>query len=372
MSDNLENKIIEVSLIGTGGGYGECIVINLGNHNWVVVDSCRDPFSKKSLPLEYLQSIGVDVSNDVKLVLCTHWHDDHILGISELLEECNNANLCIASATDRKKFLLLVGLDYHKCKSESSASSTKELSNCIDIIKRRGSKIVSAVQDRLVFSSNLDGINSQVYTLTPSDFVLEQFNKEISSLMVEYMSSNSKIISETPNDKSVTLLIKVNDQRIILGSDLEVTEDNSKGWLCILDNCQCIDFKSSLFKIPHHGSKNGFHERILQELLEENAIAKLTPWNRGGQLPKKEMLKKYKEFTDNLYMTTLMVSNKPKNRDRSIAKAIERFNKTVKENKYGHGIIHCKINLSYPELGWEVALINKAIKVTDEILKQIQ
>lgn len=128
---------IEVSLIGTGGGYGESIVVHLGNDNWIVVDSCVDPKSKASLPLEYLKSIGVNVAIDVKAIICTHWHDDHILGISELLSECKNSEFCMARATDKKKFLILVGLDHHKVKNESSASSTKELSRCIEIIEKR-------------------------------------------------------------------------------------------------------------------------------------------------------------------------------------------------------------------------------------------
>lgn len=40
-----------VSLIGTGG-YGESVVIQMGTNNWMVVDSCIDPISKESVPLQ--------------------------------------------------------------------------------------------------------------------------------------------------------------------------------------------------------------------------------------------------------------------------------------------------------------------------------
>lgn len=36
-------NLFRVSLIGTGGGYGESVVVQLGLNNWIVVDSCIDP-----------------------------------------------------------------------------------------------------------------------------------------------------------------------------------------------------------------------------------------------------------------------------------------------------------------------------------------
>ena len=35
-------NLFRVSLIGTGGGYGESVVVQLGMNNWMVVDSCID------------------------------------------------------------------------------------------------------------------------------------------------------------------------------------------------------------------------------------------------------------------------------------------------------------------------------------------
>lgn len=103
--DKPNNWIGEVTLIGTGGGYGESILVHLGFNNWIVIDSCVNPNTNESLPLWYLESIGVDVSKDVKLIICTHWHDDHIIGISTLLKKCLNAKFCMSKASDTKKFL---------------------------------------------------------------------------------------------------------------------------------------------------------------------------------------------------------------------------------------------------------------------------
>jgi glyoxylase-like metal-dependent hydrolase (beta-lactamase superfamily II) len=130
------NNLAEITLLGTGGGYGESSVVHLGNQNWVIVDSCINPITKESLPLVYLKEIGVDVERNVKLIVCTHWHDDHIRGLSKLLEECKNAKFSFARATDKEKFLKFISLDHEKLNREANNSSTVEFNNCLDIKKK--------------------------------------------------------------------------------------------------------------------------------------------------------------------------------------------------------------------------------------------
>ena len=74
---------IEVSLFGPG--YGECVLLHLGFSDWVIVDSCLN--KDKSPPvLEYLRALGQDPAQVVKLVVATHWHDDHIGGLGVLFK----------------------------------------------------------------------------------------------------------------------------------------------------------------------------------------------------------------------------------------------------------------------------------------------
>ena len=360
--DNLpENEIFEVSLIGTGGGYGESIVIHLGNQEWIVVDSCIDPYTKKCLPLEYLISKKVDVSKNVKMIICTHWHDDHIRGISELFESCESSAFCMASVSDRKKFLSFVGLDYNKIEKDASTASTIEITKCLEIVKLRNLQIKAAAQDRLLLKLSF----AKIYSLSPSDFVINEFNNEISTLITEYGASNRKVIIQTPNEKSVALYITVNNYGVLLGSDLEVSTNKNKGWICILDNCQCFETRASLFKIPHHGSINGYHPRIWNELLNKNAVAQLTPWNQAGKvLPCKDMLECYLNHTDELYSTSSnALSNTAKKREKSIAKAIKNFNSSVSEVKYKLGIIRCQLNFLERNAKWNTDLFGEAIKI---------
>jgi len=64
----------EPEVVVFGPGYGEAIAVHLGDNQWLLVDSCRNPKTKVPASLEYLQEIGVDPTQ-VLAVVASHWHD---------------------------------------------------------------------------------------------------------------------------------------------------------------------------------------------------------------------------------------------------------------------------------------------------------
>lgn len=358
------DTLIEISLIGTGGGYGESCVIHLGNQNWIIVDSCIDPETKSPLALEYLKEIGVDVESQVKLIICTHWHDDHILGLSKVLEVCKESKFSFAKTLDKDKFLRLLTHDNLKSKKEAFNTSTREFNNCLSIIEKRDVSITQAIQDRILFSNSInDHIKSEIISLSPSDYTIACFDSEISSLITEFGASNKKLQIKKPNAKSVALYLKLGSHRAILGADLEIGSHKEEGWINIIENSTSIDKKATLFKIPHHGSENGYHERIWLELLEQKPISKLTPWSLSSKLPQPEMLAKYLGHTDSLYMTSPILSDRPKKREKHVEKLLTQLKYKIKEVRYKKGIIRCRIDLLNALDTWTVDLIDSAIKV---------
>lgn len=359
----------EITLIGTGGGYGECVIIKGGENNWIVVDSCINPKTKKSLPIEYLEEVGVNIKNDVKLIICTHWHDDHIKGLADLLDIADNAKFCFAKATDGEKFLLFVSLDYKKA-SKSSNSTTLEFNRCIEIAKDKKRQLVSAVCDKPLFRDNFSVNKFEVIALSPSDQTLNDFDTEISKLITDFGEhSNKQIVINTPNDKSIAILIKLGEEIVILGSDLEATENPQKGWLHVINHSieigtlRAINKKSTLFKIPHHGSENGYHDDIWHILLNDKPISKITPWNKNKKLPQAEMITKYKGMTDKLYITSNRFFGKPKKRE-SLDKSIEKFIKaerpSLEEVKFHLGIVRSRIDHSNDSPTWNTELFGAA------------
>lgn len=361
---------IEITVIGTGGGYGESLVIHDGTGQWIVIDSCVSPGDNKNLPLEYLNHIGVDLINNVKLIVCTHWHDDHIRGLSEIYNACLSAEISFSPAHDQSKFLFFVSLDSSKCDNKASESSTYEFNTILDILVKRQKQYKRATSDSLLHRTQLDGKSNsiEIFAISPSPSTLDQFDKEISQLITKFGSPESKIIIKKPNAKSVALLFNFGMHRAILGADLEVGNEPDSGWLNILDNLVCIDknSRSSYFKVPHHGSQNGYHIRVWNELLADNTITTLTPYINSG-IPTDEMTDVYRKHSNNLYITsTKESSTKAKKRSHRLKKLIKEFDDIiVSEVKYSHGIIRSRINILDETPLWKVELSGAAVCLSD-------
>lgn len=363
------HHFVEITLIGTGGGYGESIVIHLADNHWIVIDSCVDPISKTCLPLEYLKDRGVNLSRDVKLIICTHWHDDHILGIDELYDVCLDADFCFAPCHDIQKFLFFVGLDYKKIDKGVSNSSTTAFMECVDLARKRGKNVKRATQDKMLYKQG----ENEIHALSPSDYTLEKYDSEISNLITEYGLPDKRVVISTPNAKSVALYVKFGHHRAILGGDLEVSEDVREGWINIIEQCTktVIDKEASLFKVPHHGSENGYHTRIWSTLLTDSPNANLTPWNRNEKLPQLGMLERMQQHTDKLYITSNVIGQKPKQREKSMGKFINQVNPTLREVKFRYGLIRCTIDGNNPNDQWETHIEGSAMH-TNQAIREIK
>ncbi|HEV7349303.1 MBL fold metallo-hydrolase [Telluribacter sp.] len=361
---------IEITVIGTGGGYGESLIIHDGTGQWIIVDSCISPDDDKNLPLEYLNHLGVDLANSVKLIVCTHWHDDHIKGLADIYRECSSAEITFSQAHDQGKFLYFVSLDALKLKDQPSMSSTHEFNTILEILINRNKSYLRAQSDHLLHSVKLGGKLITIFALSPSSSTLDRFDEEISQLIQDFGSRESKIVIEKPNEKSVALLFTFGAYTAIFGADLEIGNQENSGWFNILDNLKCIDreTKSIYFKIPHHGSENGYHSRIWEELLSENPVATLTPWNRNNGLPTDDMLKIYRGLSNNLYITSTKANfGKAKKRARRLEKLIKDFDLVVSEVKNNYGIIRYRLDIVMGEAPFKIELAGAAIHLRDSI-----
>jgi glyoxylase-like metal-dependent hydrolase (beta-lactamase superfamily II) len=126
---------LELSLFGPG--IGESLVIHLGNGDWVVVDSCLDE-QRQAVALGYLESLGVDVAAQVKLVLVTHWHDDHIRGMSQVVAAARTAEFACSAALDGQEFLNLVAAR-KEVSLVGQTSGVEEFESILDILAGRTS-----------------------------------------------------------------------------------------------------------------------------------------------------------------------------------------------------------------------------------------
>lgn len=357
------SSIAEIHILGTGGGYGESILVNLGNQEWIVIDCCIDPITKQSLPLKFFIENNIDLGQ-IKYIICTHWHDDHIQGISTLFENCLNTEFTFGNVLDLPKFLNFVAKDYDKVMTNVSNSSTIEFNKCLEIAEKRKKTIRTCGIDRLLYTAKVQDIPLNIYSLSPSDLSVKNFNIQLSDYFNIASQSNVKLLNSKPNDKSVVILVQFGCHNVLFGADLEVKIEENLGWLDIINNSQVIKAvgKSSYFKIPHHGSQNGYHDQIWENLITKNPISTLTIWRKLKRLPDDHMIDVYKNLSNELYITSsLEGGKKPKNRGNKITKIINQNCKSIEEIKYYYGVISSNISIEDPNGTWNTNLAGTAI-----------
>jgi hypothetical protein len=155
--------------------------------------------------------------------------------------------------------------------------------------------------------------------------------------------SRAGVSSPERNHNAVALWVKWNDRRILLGADLEEEGQPNIGWQAVLTCNQFPDGEARVFKIPHHGSPNGHHEPIWDELLEKAPYAVVTAYNRGvTPRPSITDLERIKRRADATYFTSLPVKTQ-----NQYSKTVER---TLKEGVRRRTSL--KPNLGHIQIRW--------------------
>lgn len=346
----------EVNLFGPG--YGESIVARIGNEDWLVIDSCLDA-SGRPAPLTYLETIGVPFEH-VKLLVASHWHDDHVRGFSEILENCPNAKVCMGKALTKAEFQTFVTHYSQAHPTDKFTSGTRELYKALKILESRNARGITASPDRRLWqNAPVDGEPSvEVWSLSPSDACSERFFKFISLTMPAQGTTKARAPTIKENETAVAILIKYGDSTVLLGADLEETH---QGWTAIVSSEAKPNTKSNLFKIPHHGSENGHHNEVWTQMLIENPVAILTPYNKGHKLPKDTDLDRIRGLTQFAYTTQVLTRAPKVVRPQNVEKMIKTIAKSIEPIKKQMGHIRATLNTDSNE--WNIELNQGAASV---------
>jgi Metallo-beta-lactamase superfamily len=162
---------LEVSVFGPG--VGECMVVHLGDAEWMVVDSCVDRESREPVALTYLTELGVDVERQVRAVVVTHWHDDHMRGAARVLEAANNAKFFCSGALDDSDFYEFVVAAEERTQTGVYDSEFLSILHLLERRAQPGARPAS-IGPEWSFANQCiyRGPFSNVYTLSPSSGTL--------------------------------------------------------------------------------------------------------------------------------------------------------------------------------------------------------
>lgn len=357
---------LEVSLFGPG--IGESVAVHLGSNEWLVVDSCCPSGSRTPAALAYLQQIGVDVASAVKIIVVTHWHDDHIAGISKVLEAAPSAKLYCSAALNGNEFLKFVML-YRKNAMQRASSGVDEMYEVLSLLRKTRRAVgrdVRSVGPEWVKANEClwrrEAPAASLHALSPSagalTLALQEFGDARDTLM-----PRRRAVAQTPNEVAVALWIEVGGVRVLLGSDLEESSDPNCGWQAIVASTAKPPGKAHVLKVPHHGSETAHSDDVWRFMLEPRPHAILTTFTRGKPLPTEADVQRLRGLSGSLHATTPPRGWSPPRRDAAVDRTVKEAvkNRRVLRGQMGHVRLRCKMGQPTPR--FDIELLGPALEL---------
>lgn len=316
-------------------------MLNFGEGRWFIIDSCLCPITKQPIALNYLQSIGVDVSQQVVGILITHWHSDHIEGASALLKACHKAKLYCSIALLKKEAFQLAAL-YKKDIFADTDKDIREFREIIEFLSETKDRSRFApVKNRHTFFDYRNTLSTRLVALSPSDVAVTQSIASLIQLAPKQGKRRTRnVVPTSENLNAVALHFSFGNFSVLLGSDLEETGNPQTGWSAIFEDKVINELSlpvASLFKVAHHGSETGYHDKIWQELLIESPLSMTTPFTRSS-LPTVNNINKLQMLSSHFLITRDPQTNKKIKRENMVERelrSIAKDRKTIND-KMGH------------------------------------
>ncbi|HMS67501.1 MAG TPA: MBL fold metallo-hydrolase [Saprospiraceae bacterium] len=340
---------MEITLFGKSSGFGECLLIKISDFEYGIIDSCIINGNKSPVALAHLKENEIDL-DCVKFILLTHFHQDHYMGIPELLQECKKAEFYVSDALFCSGFFMLLST---MMQIKSIFNPYTEMDKIINILNKSERKAYVCKNSLPFYNSS----SLQISVLAPNDLTKNYFEGVYEKLLGELLKKNAIIpFGKNFNLQSVVLSIGSENFNILLGADLEYTNLNGIGWGAVISSLSGKN-KISYFKIPHHGSENGYNLTDWNEILSPECSMNLTPYTRS-KLPRSNEIKKFKQHSDNLNSTCDPQNPIYKKMNSDTQKLIHSHGLKIKrlDKKQFGGIRHDLIKLETEYLGTALKL----------------
>ena len=256
----------QIQIVVFGPGFGESILMHLGNRNWFIIDSCIND-EESPAALSFLKDIGVNVAKEVKLVVATHWHSDHTMGLFQTLKECKSAKFAVSATLRDEVFRDFLKIHNNNAYSRIPVRGDQEVLSCFnEIIKFRGESPVFVQQNLEIWSASKGELKHnkpvQIFSTFTIKFQMDAFLLKIGNQM-DFIKSKSKtkpvkqrtVSLDNENDISIATLVTIGDFSILLGADVEMSDNPTFGWKNIVNNYKQRKPKPHILKVPSSRSE---------------------------------------------------------------------------------------------------------------------
>jgi hypothetical protein len=352
-------QIVEVTVMGPG--FGESIVVHIGDNEWLIVDSCREKGEVVPAPLKYLRSIGVDAATAVKFVVATHWDQDHITGMADVIKECKSANFLAAKVFHKEEFQHFIeGQDIGEYDR-----GVKDIRGAFEALRKTNRSVVGAAPGKLVMKReagvNGASFNFEMLSLSPSDKEFDLFLQELALQMPANFGPLEVAVARTPNLSSVVVGLKWDGYSALLGADMETRAEPDRGWNAVIDECNTVLFSGAeVVKLPHHGSSTAHHDGMWSQILRPSPIGVIAPFGKGAadtRPPTVADIQRVKSKASCLFVTAPHSSAKGPSRDPAVTRGFRERNIKTRSLHRAMGIVRLRKNGASP---WSVEMFGPA------------
>jgi len=320
--------------------------------------------------LEYLEAIGVDVATAVRAVIVTHWHDDHIQGISDVFAAASGANLVCSVALNSDEFYTLVRAA-KTVLTVRDGSGVSEFRWLLEELQRRQARGIRraargpvwAISNRLLARVALTAVpHAEVIALSPSDATVTLAQNEIAQALPKKGEPRRRVVAQKPNQTCVAVWVQAGEVRVLLGADLEVTTSSAQGWDAVVGCAERPAGRAGLVKVPHHGSSGAHHPGMWSDMVDDAPIAVLTP-KRASGLPKQSDVQRILAQAQAAYSVAPVQGDRPPRRSKTVERTIREVVRSRRTLESGTGHVRIRADLRDPTPSYVVRCFDGAFKL---------
>ena len=297
----------ELEVLVFGPGIGESILVHVGDGIWLCVDSAK--YQKAPWTLRYLEAIGLK-PDVLRLIVATHWHSDHVDGISEIVSAAPGAHFVCSRALRVDEFKQLMAR-YIDDDQDPIRAPLREIRATFETYcdRRKAdpnhpAPLLAGDNQRLLQTRLANGSIAEAWSLSPSSDDVLLAMREFAQLFTPLGQQAPAIPPARQNTTAIVLRINVGADQILLGSDLENTNGPNTGWNSVVTGWDILAGPADVFKVAHHGSENAFSQPLWNQRINQNAVAVVTPYTSSG-LPRGDQLQRLSMQGRDVYATAL-------------------------------------------------------------------
>ncbi len=323
-----------VNVIVFGPGFGESIVLYVPDLGWGVIDSCTYKKSNLSLnpALEFLKTQHV---SNLAFIVLTHPHRDHFQGLSLIIDHFLGRiqRICYYSGEGIREYRLFLAKKH--LLSEPGLVELASIFKKFEQAKKAGAHILKISERTEILRRARYGSNEvEMIALSPSAESITRYVQRLHKAIPRKDGDFTGELEDADHNLlSSAIFCRVGDACLMLGSDLEIGENENMGWRGVLLNPDSPGLAAQFVKVPHHGSRNAFYERAWRAFSRNTfPISVITPYDRMfDPLPRAEVVEKISKFSNTTAITAKTKTARP---EKIYGERIVRNLYGIKEWKY--------------------------------------